>query len=130
MELSIIFVAIEGAFSSFTMVTDGECLFMGNDSSSKIEGKGTVTLIFNSGNVLSLKGVLCVPDIRKYLMFGFILVKKGFKIVFESGQVVLFKISSFVKKGYVYKIMFKLNICVSNNKASTSSVYLLDSYDL
>lgn len=53
------------AFSSFTPNSDGECLFMRNASSSKIEGKGTVTLRFTSGNVLSLKDVLYVPDIGK-----------------------------------------------------------------
>lgn len=76
----------KGAFSSFTPNSDEECLFMGNASSSKIEGKGTVTLRFTSGNILSLKDVLYVPNIRKNLVSGSILIKKEFKIVFESGQ--------------------------------------------
>ena len=120
-----------GAFTTFTAVGEGERLYMGNSSSSKVEGKGTVVLKFTSGNVLTLKDVLYVPEVRKNLVSGFVLVKKGFKIVLESDKVVVTKGGAFVGKGYVHEGLFKLNVTVAdNNKTSTSSAYLIDSCDM
>lgn len=77
-----------------------------------------------------MKDIFYVPDIRKNLELGFILLKKRFKTVFKSGQVVLSKSGSFVGKWYIDESLFKLNFSVINNKVSTSSTYLLDYYNL
>ena len=57
---------------------------MGNSSSSKVEGQGKVVLKMTSGKELTLNDVLHVPEIRKNLVFGSLLSKKGFMLVFVS----------------------------------------------
>ncbi|XP_077251978.1 uncharacterized protein LOC143891238 [Tasmannia lanceolata] len=78
-------------FSSYEEAEEGETLYMANSASENIVGKGSVVLKFTSGKELTLKNVFHVPEIRKNLIFGPILVKKGFKIVFESDKFVLSK---------------------------------------
>ena len=50
-------------FSLYEAINDGEQLFMGNFSTSKIEGKGKVILKMTSGKELILNDVLCVLEI-------------------------------------------------------------------
>ncbi|KAK9119431.1 hypothetical protein Scep_017524 [Stephania cephalantha] len=54
-------------FSEFHPADSEEKLYMGNSSSSMVEGKGTVKMKFTSGKVITLLDVLYVPDIRKIL---------------------------------------------------------------
>ena len=79
----------------------------------------------NSGRVLTLKDVLYTPFVRKNLMSSFLLNKVGFKQIMESDNYVITKNGLFVGKGYACDGMFKLK--VENNKASTSSIYMLSS---
>ena len=58
-------------------------------------------------------------------MSSFLLNKAGFKQTMESDNYVITKKGLFVGKGYACDGMFKLN--VENNKASTSSIYMLSS---
>ena len=85
-------------------------LYMGNQSTAQVKGKGKIDLVFTSGNTLTLKDVLHVPDVRKNLVSGSILNKFGFKLVFESDKFILSKGGKFVGKGYHTSGMFKLNI--------------------
>ena len=78
-------------FSSYQSIDNGEQLFMGNSSSSKVEGQGKVVLKMTSGKELTLNDVLHVPEIRKNLVFGSLLSKKGFKLVFVSDNFILTK---------------------------------------
>ena len=64
-------------FSSYHSIDNGEQLFMGNSFSSKVEGQGKVVLKMTSGKELTLNDVLHVPEIRKNLVFGSLLSKKG-----------------------------------------------------
>ena len=50
-------------FSSYHNLDNGEQLFMGNSSSSKVEGQGNVVLKMTSGKELTLNDVLHVPEI-------------------------------------------------------------------
>ena len=50
-------------FSSYQTIDNGEQLFMGNSSSSKVEGQGKVVLKMTSGKELTLNDVLHVPEI-------------------------------------------------------------------
>ena len=50
-------------FSSYEAINDGEQLFMGNSSTSKVEDKGKVMLKMASGKELTLNDVLHVPEI-------------------------------------------------------------------
>ncbi|XP_073064121.1 uncharacterized protein [Primulina eburnea] len=67
---------------------NGEKLFMGNSTTSEINGQGKIVLKMTSGKELTLNNMLYVPDIRKNLVSGLFLNKHGFRIVFESDKVV------------------------------------------
>ena len=115
-------------FSSYETINDGEQLFMGNSSTSKIEGKGKVILKMTYGKELTLNDVLHVPEIQKNLVSGSLLSKKGFRLVFESKKFVLTKSGIYVGKGYMSDGLFKITVMtiVSNfNNKNTSSAYMI-----
>ena len=119
-------------FSEYKHMDDGEKLYMGNSSASNVEGKGNVLLKFTSGKVVTLTDVLHVPEIRKNLVLGPILSKKGFKLVFEFDRFILTKARMYVGKGYLTEGLFKLNVLVTNtmNNNKNTSVYIVDSFVL
>ena len=119
-------------FSEYKHMDDGEKLYMGNSSASKVEGKGNVLLKFTSGKVVTLTDVLHVPEIRKNLVSGPILSKKGFKLVFESDMFILTKAGMYVRKGYLTEGLFKLNVLVTKtmNNNKNTYVYIVDSFVL
>ena len=119
-------------FSEYKHMDDGEKLYMGNSAASNVEGKGNVLLKFTSGKVVTLTDVLHVPEIRKNLVSGPILSKKGFKLVFESDRFILTKAGMYVGKGYLTEGLFKLNVLVTNtmNNNKNTSVYIVDSFVL
>ena len=119
-------------FSKYKQIDDGENLYMGNSSTSNVEGKGNMMLKFTSGNVVTLTDVLHVPEIRKNLVSGPILSKKGFKLVFESDKFILTKAGMYVGKGYLAEGLFKLNVLVTNtiNNNKNASTYIVDSFVL
>ncbi|XP_024196218.1 uncharacterized protein LOC112199430 [Rosa chinensis] len=120
-------------FTSYQPIKEGEPLFMGNATTTKVEGKGKVILKFTSGKELVLTNVLHVPEICKNLVFGPVLSNKGFKLVFESDKFVLTKGGVYVGKGYLSEGLFKLNVVptmvavINNNNAGTSaaSMYMV-----
>ena len=119
-------------FSSYHNIDNGEQLFMGNSSSSKVEGQGKVILKMTSGKELTLNDVLHVPEIRKNLVFGSLLSKKGFKLVFVLDNFILTKNGMYVGKGYMSNELFKMNVMtivppIKNINKNTSSAYMLES---
>ena len=86
-------------FSSYHNIDNGEQLFMGNSSSSKVEGQGKVVLKMTSGKELTLNDVLHVPEIRKNLVSRLLLSKKGFKLVSVSDSFILTKNGMYVGRG-------------------------------
>ena len=70
-------------FTSYRVV-DGRKLHMGNQALSDVADIENVVLRLMSGKDLTLKDVLHVPDIRKNLVSGSLLVNNGFRLVFES----------------------------------------------
>ncbi|GKB70331.1 hypothetical protein Tco_0931743 [Tanacetum coccineum] len=85
-------------------------LYIGNHSTTQVQGIRKVDFVFTSGNNLTLNNVFHVPNVRKNLMSGSILSKFGFKLVFEFDKFILSKGGKFVGKGYLSGGMFKLNI--------------------
>ncbi|CAL5339659.1 unnamed protein product [Camellia sinensis] len=117
-------------FSTYQVVDNEEQLYMGNSSTSKVEGKGQVVLKMTSGKELTLKDVLHVPEIRKNLVSGSLLSKNGFRLVFESDKFELTKNGMYVGKGYLSDGLFKLNVMtviLTFNKNNTSSAYFVES---
>lgn len=102
-------------FSTYKKLDHEEKLYMGNSAISKVEGSGTVTLKFTSGKTVKLNDVLHVPDIRKNLISGSVLSKKGFKMVFESDKMVLSKAGIYIGRGYLCDGLFKANVAVIGN---------------
>ena len=119
-------------FSEYKHMDDGEKLYMGNSSASNVEGKGNVLLKFTSRKVVTLTDVSHVPKIRKNLVSGPILSKKGFKLVFEHDSFILTKAGMYVGKGYLTEGLFKLNVLVTNtmNNNKNTSIYIVDSFVL
>ena len=120
-------------FSSYQSIDNGEQLFMGNSSSSKVEGQGKVVLKMTSGKELTLNDVLHVPKIRKNLVSGSLLSKKGFKLVFVSDNFILTKNGMYVGKGYMSNGLFKMNVMTvvpptkNINNKNTLFAYMLKS---
>ena len=100
----------QNLFSSYHPMDNGEEIFMGNSSSSKVVGKGKVILKMTSSKKLTLNDVLHVPDIRKNLVSCSLLSKNSFKLVIESDKFVLTKNGMYVGKGYMSNGLFKINI--------------------
>ena len=105
---------------------------MGNYSALNVEGKGYVMLKFTSVKVVTLTDVLHVSEIRKNLVSGPILSKKGFKLVFEYDRYILTKVGMYVGKGYLVEGLFKLNVLVTNiiNNNKNIFSYIVDSFVL
>ena len=105
---------------------------MGNGSLARVLGEGQVRLKLTSGNIITLDGVLHVPDIRKNLISASLLVQHGCKVVFKSNKVVITKNDNFIGKCYLYDGLFSLNVMDSDlNKItcysfSTSSIANLE----
>ena len=76
-----------------------EKLYMGNSSTSKVEGVRKIALKMTSGKIVTLINVLHVSDVRKNLVSGSLLSKNGFKLVFVSDKFVLSKNEMYVGKG-------------------------------
>ena len=71
-------------FTSYSIENNGKQLFMGNSSTSKVEGQGKIVLKMTSWKELTLNNVLYVPDIRKNLISESLLSKNVFRLDFES----------------------------------------------
>ncbi|GAB2288016.1 hypothetical protein Dimus_037973 [Dionaea muscipula] len=120
-------------FTTFTPATEGDKVFMGNSTTSTIEGEGKIVLKMTSEKELTLNNVMYVPEIRKNLISGSLLSKHGFRLVFEADKVVLSKNGMYIGRGYMSDDMFKLNVLTvvpkkeMNNKTASASTYMLES---
>ena len=120
------------AFTSYTTIKEGnEQVFLGDSRSTPVIGKGKVLLKLTSGKVFVLCDVLHVLDIRWNLVLVSLLGKAGVRILFDYDKIVLTKNHAFVRKGYCNQGLFMLNVFyIINNNASSSSAYIVDSYDI
>ena len=76
-------------FTTFKPLENGEKLFVGNSTTSEIQGQGKVILKMTFGKELTLNNVLYGPDICKNLVSDSLLIKHGFRLVFEPDKVVI-----------------------------------------
>ena len=58
--------------------------------------------------------MLHVPDIRRNLVSGSLLVQVGYKIILQFNKIVISKSDIFIEKIFVSKGLFKLNIISSS----------------
>ena len=73
-------------FKHFDKETTGIILYMGNESTTPVLGKGEVELQFTSGKTLILCNVFYTPSIRKNVVSGGVLNRLGYKLVFEADR--------------------------------------------
>ena len=102
-------------FKHMRNVEDGLVLYMGNESTTPVLGKGDVHLHFTSGKELILHNVLYAPSIRKNVVSGGVLNKLGYRLVFEADRLVISRAGTFVGFGHYKNNMFLLNV-INNNK--------------
>nr|GEV63985.1 zinc finger, CCHC-type [Tanacetum cinerariifolium] len=81
-------------FKTYEPMEDGFVLYMGDDHLTPVHGKGSVTLEFSSGKMITLFNVLYVPKLRKNLVSGPMLNKYGYKQAYESDKYILSKSDS------------------------------------
>ena len=94
-------------FKTYQPLTNEVC-YMGNSAVAKVAGKGTVALKLTSGKELTLTEVLHVTEIRKNLISGSMLNKKGFRQCFEADKFILTKDGSYIGQGYFCDNLFKM----------------------
>nr|GEY60617.1 Ty1-copia retrotransposon protein [Tanacetum cinerariifolium] len=73
-------------FHQFEEVTDGGQVYIGNNGTARVVGKGKVFLKFTSGKILALNNVLYVPSLRRNMVFGSLLVRAGLKVTLEGDK--------------------------------------------
>ena len=81
-------------------------------SVAHVLGRGRIDLKMTSRKVLTLSDVQHVPDIRKNLISGSLLIQSGFKIVLESNRLVISKGNLFVGKVLYQAVCLNL-MCVN-----------------
>lgn len=93
---------IGDGFVTFQKCSSEEYLYIGNNSTIILLGKGSVELVFTSGNLLLLKEVMYTPNIARNLVLRPTLNRMGYILVFESDRCV-------ISKGCIYRLLlFKL----------------------
>ncbi|GKE96367.1 ty1-copia retrotransposon protein, partial [Tanacetum coccineum] len=96
-------------FHQFEEVADRGQVYMGNDGTARVIGKGKVFLKFTSGKTLALNNVLYVPSLRRNMVSRSLLVRAGLKVTLEGDKVIITRNNDFVGKGYVTDGLFVLN---------------------
>ena len=102
-------------------------ILLGDHHTTKVAGVGEVELKFTSGKTLVLNEVLHTPEIRKNLVYEYLLNKVGFTQTIGSYLFTLTKNNIFVGKGYATDEMFKLTLEINKNLSST---YMLSSFNV
>ncbi|TYK14777.1 uncharacterized protein E5676_scaffold1610G00170 [Cucumis melo var. makuwa] len=92
-------------FRKYNEVKDKNIL-LGDYHTTKVASIGEVELKFTSGKTFVLKEVLHTPEIRKNLVFGYLLNKAGFTQTIRLDLFTLTKHNVFVGKGYVTDNVF------------------------
>ncbi|GAA0152026.1 hypothetical protein LIER_10613 [Lithospermum erythrorhizon] len=114
-------------FQYFEEVADGDCVYMGNSTTTGITGTWKVSLKLTSGKTLALSNVLFVPTLCRNLVSSALLDKAGLKLVFEADKFVLSHSGEFVGNGYLSGGLFLLNFDSFINKKGSTSTYIVES---
>ncbi|KAL0346476.1 UNVERIFIED_CONTAM: hypothetical protein Scaly_1663600 [Sesamum calycinum] len=115
--------ADKSLFLSYQAIT-GKTVSMGNSSTAKVLGIGSVDLKFSSGRILSLTRVHHVPTVRRNIISGSVIVREGYELAFKFNKVVIQQFGIFVGKGYLDDGLFKVR--VENNKSVISDSIILN----
>lgn len=91
-----------GLFKCCSEAEDRRVL-LGDSHSTHITGVGEVELKFISGKTVILKEVLHVPEIRKNLVFRYLINKVGFTQTIGTDMYTLTKNGAFMEKRVCYR---------------------------
>ena len=92
------------------MAEGTECVYVGDNRSVSVSGKGKVLLKLTFSKTLSLNNVLHVPHFQHNLILVHLLGKASIKVLFDDDIVILTKNEVFVGKGYDDEALFVLNV--------------------
>jgi hypothetical protein len=87
---------------------DGGNVFLGNDSTTRIIGRGRVKLKLIDGRIRTLHGVLHIPGMAKNLIFVSKMEDAGVKTIFEKGTCRMVRGAMVLKKGVRFGTLYKL----------------------
>ena len=62
---------------------------LGDDTTYKIEGVGSISFQLDSGTIFHIEDILYVPGLKKNLLSVAILEDKGYKVIFMDKKVLL-----------------------------------------
>ena len=120
------------AYVDFRQIPKGSrSIYMGNNTSADVLGISTCKLLMWKGRTLYHHDMLYAPEVRQNLVSVVVLVKLGFKIVFEQDyvKVLLDNIVygyGFLSDGFIVLDTIPINkttsIFVTRNSSSSSSV--------
>ena len=107
-----------------------EHLYIRNLSISKALGVEKVTMKMTFKKLITLNNMLHVVDIKMDLIFGSLLRKNNFKLIFESDKFILSKIKMLIGNGCLSYVIFEISIMTiiimnknSNNNTSSSHMF-------
>ncbi|WVZ76802.1 hypothetical protein U9M48_024735 [Paspalum notatum var. saurae] len=83
---------------------------MRNGTRASIHGVGTVDLKLTSRKIVRLQNVQHAPSINKNLVSGLLLLRDGYKLVFESNKLVVSHCGQFIGKEYDSGGLFRLSL--------------------
>ena len=99
-------------FSTYQKSKTNDQVKMGNISQSKIEVTLKVLLKMSYGLEVILTNMKHVPDTRKNIISGSLMSKHGFRINFESDQLIFRKSDVFIRNDFVKNGLVKISIIV------------------
>ena len=120
------------AYVDFCRIPKGSrSIYIGNNTSADVLGIGTCRLLMRKGRILYLHDVLYAPKVCRNLVCVLVLVKLGFKIVFEQDSVKVLLDNTvygyeFRSYGFIVLDIIPINkttsVFVTRNSSSSSSV--------
>ncbi|KAH9679155.1 hypothetical protein KPL71_026007 [Citrus sinensis] len=109
---------------------DGGIVVMGNDSSCRVVGRGSIRLKMFDGMIRELRDVRHVPDLKRNLISLGMLDKTGCLVKLESGTLKVLKGSMVVMKGNMSNGLYVLqgsavigDVAVSNQKLNKTMLW-------
>jgi hypothetical protein len=87
---------------------DGGDVFLEDDSTAKILGRGRVKLLLNNGRIRTLPGVLHIPKLARSLIFVSKLSDAGVKTVFAKNTCKMVRGAMVLMRGFHCGTMYKL----------------------
>eukprot|EP00252_Welwitschia_mirabilis_P018673 TRINITY_DN4156_c0_g1_i5.p1 TRINITY_DN4156_c0_g1~~TRINITY_DN4156_c0_g1_i5.p1 ORF type:complete len:1283 (+),score=262.04 TRINITY_DN4156_c0_g1_i5:125-3973(+) len=108
-------------FSSYEPITDGSCVWLGDDRKYEIEGKGTVVLMRQNGQTITLTNVRHVPGLTKNLISVGQLSDGGFTTTFDSSSWKISKGALVIARGSREGTMYVLRSVNPGSSACVAS---------